>query len=287
MIVTVASGKGGTGKTTIATSLALAATAWGLLDCDVEAPNAHLFLKPSLDRRKPIYLPIPQVDSTRCEACGRCAEVCQFNAIVMAGRQPLVFPELCHGCGSCMWQCPVAAITETQREIGHIEAGTTDSGLAFATGYLHTGETLAVPIIQSLRKALTPPEGALLIQDAPPGTSCPVVATLANSDYALLVSEPTPFGLHDLRLAVELVRDLGIPAGLVINRDEAGPATQTMLNFCAEQALPVLLRIPFQRDIASALARGETLLQARPQLHDDFVELYRWICQQQRQELAT
>ena len=287
MIVTVASGKGGTGKTTVATSLALAVPAWGLLDCDVEAPNAHLFLQPTLTRRKAVQLPVPQIDPASCNGCGRCAEVCQFNAVVMAGQQPLVFPELCHGCGSCMWQCPYGAISEVPRELGQLEAGTTAAGLQFVHGRLHTGEALTVPIIQALKKALQPPAEALLIQDAPPGTSCPVVATLEDSDFAVLVSEPTPFGMHDLRLAVELVKDLEIPAGVVINRDEQGEQTQVMLDFCAEAGLPVLLRLPFAREIAAALAQGSPLLTHQPAYRAAFCELYQAIQRYSRGEALS
>jgi MinD superfamily P-loop ATPase len=289
MRVVVASGKGGTGKTTVATSLALALNSAHVLflDCDVEAPNAHLFLAPSFEWREEVGILIPQVDESRCTFCGRCAEVCQFHAIAVIGRKTLVFPELCHGCGSCTLNCPEGAIGERLDAMGILEAGPTPAGIAFARGVLNVGEPMAVPIIRQLKKRLIERDGRrpihdgeamrreVVIVDAPPGTSCPVVESVRGADFALLVTEPTPFGLHDLRLMVEVVRELNIPAAVVINRDGIGDAGVD--RFCDEASLPVLMRIPLEREVGEAIAQGKPLIAIRPGYGDRLRDLYRRI----------
>jgi MinD superfamily P-loop ATPase len=272
--IAVASGKGGTGKTTVAVSLAMLNPALTrYLDCDVEAPNAHLFLHPRWDDRQDVGVMIPQVDKELCDACRRCMEVCQFNAITVMGSNVLVFPELCHGCGGCRLACPTGAIQEQFSPIGWVESGTNQQGLFVAQGVLSIGQPMATPIIGDLKKwALeVDPRRTITILDAPPGASCPVVETLRGTDYVLLVTEPTAFGLHDLRLAVEVVRELDLPAGVIINRVGTGQAP--VEDFCHAEGLPILMRLPMRRSIAAALARGQVLIEAFPQYRDDFYRL--------------
>lgn len=277
MKITIASGKGGTGKTMVATSLALslATTTPGqpplFLDCDVEAPNAHLFLHPRIGEQQEVGLLIPAVDEARCTHCGKCAEVCQYHAIAVLGQKTLVFPQLCHGCGGCTALCLEAAIREVPDRMGVIERGLAAAGISFARGVLDVGEPMAVPVIRQLKKWAVSQPGQVVIRDAPPGTSCPVVETVRGSDYLLLVTEPTPFGLHDLRLAVQVAGELGIPAGVIINRENGlYPALD---EFCANQHLPVLLSIPFERAIAEGVAQGKTLVE----IHPEYADRFRWM----------
>lgn len=276
MIIAVASGKGGTGKTTVATALAqaLAKSAFSVscLDCDVEAPNAHLFIQPHLSERKEVVMLIPQVDANVCTGCGECAAVCQFHAIVVLGGQTLIFPELCHGCGSCALVCPDNAITEVPRTLGILEGGLSPEGIIFGRGLLNVGEPMAVPVITQLKKWRDVREADVLIVDSPPGASCPVVASIRGADFVLLVTEPTPFGLHDLRQAYALTRELDIPAGLIINRDGIGNAGVDA--YSQEVGLPILLRIPLERAIGEAIAQGKSLLDVHPEYEADFRALY-------------
>ncbi len=276
MIIAVASGKGGTGKTTVATSLALSLAAQGqeisFLDCDVEAPNAHLFLQPEFRQTKAVERLIPRVDAEKCSGCGRCAEVCQYHAIVVLGGKTLVFPELCHGCGSCTLECPEDGITEIPEKLGILDAGGTPQGLQFARGLLDVGEPMSVPVIHQLKKWQPPQAGSISIWDSPPGTSCPVVESIRGADFLLLVTEPTPFGLHDLKLAVQLGAELEIPLGVVINREGVGD-TQVEA-FCQEAGIPILMRIPLDRKIGAGIAQGKPLIEIRPELQTHFQEMY-------------
>lgn len=270
MIISIASGKGGTGKTTVATNLALAlGNGVELLDCDVEEPNAHLFLKPEMERNEIMTTPIPLVDMDKCSLCRKCAEICRFSAITVVGRKVLVFPELCHSCGGCLVVCPEGAISEIGRELGTVSFGRRNS-INFINGRLRVGEAMSPPLIKRVR-ALRDPERITLI-DAPPGTSCPVIAAMQGADFILLVTEPTPFGLHDLQLAVEAVKLLGIPCGLVINRADIGD--DRVLAYAEREHVPVLMTIPFDRRIAEAYSRGELMVEALPEWRQRFVDLY-------------
>ena len=274
MIIAVASGKGGTGKTTVATSLALAISGSSpvILDCDVEAPNAHLFLRPQFDQHQQVSMLIPEVDESSCTGCGRCAEVCQFHAIVVLAGKVLVFPELCHGCGSCGSNCPEEAILEVSRPLGILEAGTAMDGIRFSHGVLNIGEPMAVPVIRQLKNWRPFPNGEVVIRDAPPGTSCPVVESIRGADFVILVTEPTPFGLHDLRLAAQLTRELDVPAGVIVNRDGVGDAGVD--ETCRQEGLPIMMRIPLDRRIGEAIARGVTIVESFSEYVPHFQELY-------------
>jgi MinD superfamily P-loop ATPase len=270
MIISVASGKGGTGKTTIATSLALSVGAGiRLLDCDVEEPNAYLFLHPEIHSQRTVTVPVPTVDEEKCTRCGKCMEICRFKAIVLIANSILTFPELCHGCGGCLEICPEKAITETTRNVGMLETGSRN-GLEFAHGRLRVGEAMSPPLIREVRSIAVDDKPTIV--DAPPGTSCPVITTIKGTDFVLLVTEPTPFGLHDLKLAVEAVDILGIPRGLVINRSDMGD--HEVWKYAEEVNLPILMEIPFDRSIAEVYSRGVTIVEAKPEWKEKFTQLY-------------
>lgn len=261
MVIAVASGKGGTGKTTVAAGFAIVTGRCQLLDCDVEEPNAHLFLRPNITQTAAVTIPVPEIDRERCTLCGRCAEACQFHAIAMMGQQVLVFPELCHGCGACTLACPEEAIREVPRQVGVVESGRATK-IDFVHGLLNVGEPMATPVIRAVKAHRDGKQ--LTIIDAAPGTACPVVEAVKGSDFCLLVTEPTPFGLSDLRLAVEVMEELAVPCGVVINRSgEGDEATEA---FCATKQLPLLGRIPFDRAIAEAYAHGRHPVYAVPEL---------------------
>ena len=272
MIISVASGKGGTGKTLVATSLALSLKnryKVQLLDCDVEEPNGHIFLKPVITRTEAVCIPVPVMDEAKCTYCGRCAKVCAYHAIAVLGEHVLTFPHLCHGCGACSYLCPEKAITEEAREMGIIESGQAD-GIALVQGRLNVGEAMAPPVIRKV-KAQTDNDGIVII-DAPPGTSCPVVESVKDSDLCLLVTEPTPFGLNDLMLAVETVREVNIPCGVVINR--AGLGDTKIEEYCYKENIPILLTIPLDSEIAHLYSRGVTLAEGMPEWQGSFAGLF-------------
>ncbi len=262
MKIVIASGKGGTGKTTIAVNLALALKNnkhnVSLLDCDVEEPNAHLFIKPVSNQVNEVGIPIPQIDTELCDYCGLCAARCSFKALAVIKDNVLIFDHLCHGCGGCAYFCPSKAITEVERPIGVVEKGAAN-GLDFVHGKLNTGEAMAPPLINKVKAEIKP--GNINIIDAPPGTSCPVVTSMMDCDYCILVTEPTPFGLSDLSLAVNLTEKMGIKAGVVINRCDMGD--NMVEDFCKENDLEVLLKIPWDRNLAVSYAEGSTIAGER------------------------
>ena len=272
MIIAVASGKGGTGKTLVATSLALSLEnkkPVQLLDCDVEEPNAYIFLKPSFSYKETVYIPIPQLDKERCTYCGKCAEVCAYNAIAVFPKHVLIFPELCYGCGACSYLCPEDALFEINKEMGILEIGQA-KGIELIHGELTIGEAMAPPVIKEVKRHIS--REKLIIIDVAPGTSCPVVETVKDSDFCLLVTEPTPFGLNDLALAVDMVSKLNIPYGVVINRDGAGDSK--VEEYCRKEGIPILLRIPLDIEIARLYSRGITLVEGIPQWQEAFLRLY-------------
>jgi len=271
MQIAVASGKGGTGKTTVATNLAYVASAAGqrvaYLDCDVEEPNGSIFLKPVIEEERTVGKTTPHVDAARCTQCGECGEICQYSAIVCVGDSPLVFPELCHACGGCSLVCPADAIHEIPRPIGRLRIGASGP-IRFVDGILNVGEHMSPPAIHAVKQAAPPAD--FLILDSPPGTSCPVVEAVRGCDLVVLVTEPTPFGLNDLKLAVEMVRALKLPLAVVINR--ADLANGEVLQYCERSRIPVLGEIPDDRTVAETYSRGE--------LACDVVPGYRERCEQ-------
>jgi len=274
MVVAIASGKGGTGKTMLATNLAHVLAKNGrqvqLLDCDVEAPNSHLFLKSHVWHEEPVEILVPNVDEKKCTLCGKCAKVCEFNAIGVFGSSVLVFNELCHACGGCSLACPVNAISEVGHQTGTLKYGSVNDNLELISGELNIGEAKAPPVIAAVKKKRQ--SGRLAIIDAPPGTSCPVVESVRDADFVVLVTEPTPFGLHDLKLTVDLMRKLHRQFGVVVNRSTIGDNRIT--EYCNKENVPVLTEIPYRRDIAEAYSTGELLTKVLPDYEKRFIRLY-------------
>lgn len=264
MSIAIASGKGGTGKTTLATNLAYVAShsnnAIAYLDCDVEEPNGHIFLKPAIYERLKVERPVPRVDMENCTLCGMCGDICQFSAIVLAGSKVVLFHELCHACGGCSLVCPANAIMKLPHKVGELEIGRSGP-IYFAKGKLNVGEAMSVPVIRAVKNYAT--EADIIFIDAPPGTSCPVIESVRNCDYVILVTEPTPFGLNDLELAVEMVRALKIPFGVVINR--AGVGDDNVQHYCRQNKIDILAEIPDSRDIAEVYSRGGLICEALPE----------------------
>ncbi|SFN04220.1 ATP-binding protein [Thermodesulforhabdus norvegica] len=269
MILAVASGKGGTGKTTLAVNIArVIEEPVQLLDCDVEEPNVHLFLPPHGSHTEEISISIPEPREELCNGCGECSEFCQFNALVVLNKVPLVFPELCHSCGGCLVLCPQKALREVPRPIGIVETWRQDS-ITVIQGRLNVGVAMSPPLIRAVKARMKP--GMTTVLDAPPGTSCPVITTVRGADVSLLVTEPTPFGFHDLKLAVGMVRKLGVPFGVVINRSDIGD--DRVVKFCEEEGIPVLGEIPEDRRIAEAYSRGDILVDVLPEYRPLFKEI--------------
>lgn len=273
MTIAIASGKGGTGKTTVAVNLALTAQPnTALLDCDVEEPNCHLFLPLSRQAAEDVQVPVPVVDESLCDGCRACADFCRYHAIAVLGTTPIVFPELCHSCGGCTMVCPRGAIHEEGRTVGSVTVGSDGNGLRLVTGRLSTGEAMASPVIRAVKRHPVAESAGTVIVDAPPGTSCSVIAACRGGDFVVLVTEPTPFGLHDLTLAVATFRALGQPFGVVINK--AGTGDDRVNTYCREEAIPVLAEIPDDRRVAEAYSRGTPAVEAVPQVRRLFETLY-------------
>ena len=272
MILSIASGKGGTGKTTVAVNIALSVSinqTLQFLDCDVEGPNAHFFIKAELKKEKISYLPHPEIDENKCTFCGRCAEICAYNALAVLKESVLTFPELCHGCGACKLFCPENAIKEIGRKIGVIKSGY-DGNIFFISGRLDVGQAMSPPLIRQIKKMIDHEQDVIL--DIPPGTSCPMVEAVKGSDHTLLVTEPTPFGLNDLKLSVDTLRQMGIPFSVVLNR--ARPGDKIIHEYCQKESIPLVMEIPLDRKIAEAYSRGETLINLDPNYKIKFLELY-------------
>ncbi|MDD5015800.1 MAG: ATP-binding protein [Atribacterota bacterium] len=291
MIISVASGKGGTGKTTIAVNLAFTLAKdkeknVQFLDCDVEEPNAHLFLKPVITGSEAVEIPVPKIDDEKCNYCGKCAEVCVFNAIAVTKNKVLVFPGLCHGCGACTLFCPEKAITEQGKEVGIIEEGKAGS-INFTHGRLNIGEPMAPPIIRKIKKKAKKDgikgednditRNHITLIDAPPGTSCPVIESVKDSDFTILVTEPTPFGLHDLVLAVEVLQKLKIPHGVVLNKCDIGD--HKVEEYCKKNNIPILLSIPLDKEIAVAYSKGIPIVKINSSYEQKFSQLFQKIIQ--------
>jgi len=278
MIISIASGKGGTGKTTVAVNLALSLNNVQLLDCDVEEPNAHIFLKPVMPAKEPVYVPVPEVDKEKCNLCGVCREVCEYKAIAVmppadgVDGSVLIFSNLCHGCGACSLLCRRKAIKEVNKEIGIIESGTSGD-IKFVHGKLDIGQILAPFLIREVKKRIDSRRTALI--DAPPGTSCPAIAAVKGSDYCILVTEPTPFGLNDLILALEVLQKLKIPFGVIINRFDIGD--DKVDKYCRANKIPVLMRIPFDREIAFLYSRGIPMVEVKAEYGEKFREMFKTI----------
>ena len=279
MIISVASGKGGTGKTTVAVNLALSLKNIQLLDCDVEEPNAHIFLKPRIGGEKKATIPVPKIDEAKCTYCGKCREVCAYHAIaVLPGSEGkkgsvLVFPHLCHGCGACSLFCPQGAIKEVDKEIGVIEIGE-QGDIQFIHGRLNISEAMSPPLIRQVKEYINTTRTVII--DAPPGTSCPVITAVKGSDFCVLVTEPTPFGLNDLILAVEVLRKLQILFGVVINRSDIGDGK--VEDYCRKENISILMQIPFSREIAVSYSEGVPIVERDVSYKDKFISLYLDIC---------
>jgi len=269
MIVSVASGKGGTGKTSVAVNMALSIGNVQLLDCDVEEPNAHLLLNPNMHSTEPVYVLVPHINEELCAHCGECAKFCQYNALFSSPEKILFFPELCHSCGGCTLACPRQAITEEKRSIGALKFGAVGE-LKLVYGELDVGEPMAVPLIKAVKKQIENNKNVII--DAPVGTSCPVIETVRESDFCVLVTEPTPFGLHDLKITVEVLRKMGVPFGVVVNR--AGIGDNKVYQYCNEESIPILLEIPYQRKIAELYSKGVPFSLEMPEWKEKFQALF-------------
>jgi len=269
MIIAVASGKGGTGKTTISVSLSLSLNRGTFIDCDTEEPNAYIFMRPVIEKKALFGIPVPEIDFDKCDYCGDCAKVCEYNAIFVGKDNVMIINDLCHGCGACTMFCPQKAIKEISYPTGDIETGNVGN-IKFAMGRLHLGKAMATPIVRYLKRNFV--NQNLTIIDSPPGTSCPVIESVQGSNFVILVTEPTPFGLSDLELAAGVVRELGLPFGVIINRSDIGD--EGVENFLRTEHIPLLMKIPFDRKVAGGYAKGIPLIEIIPEMKGEFLRMY-------------
>jgi len=272
MKIAVASGKGGTGKSTVSTNLAYLLSEIyedvAIIDCDVEEPNCHIFLNPEIKKSEKSYLTVPEINKELCIGCGKCTEICQFNSLALVKGKVLVFPELCHSCGGCWLFCPANAIFQGQREVGVVESGKSEK-LNFIQGKSKIGEAMSPPLIKATKK-----EGVvhnIQILDCPPGTSCPVITAVDGADYVIMVTEPTPFGLYDLKLAVDVMKKLGKDFGIVINRSSENDCL--IEDYAKDEKIEVLTKIADDRKIAESYSRGELVVKALPEYKKAFEPL--------------
>jgi MinD superfamily P-loop ATPase len=275
MIISVASGKGGTGKTTVAVNLALSIGNIQFLDCDVEEPNAHIFLNPKIEKIESFEILHPIIDESKCNLCGKCGKICEFHAIAVMPKKVIIFEELCHGCGGCALICPQKAITEKSKELGIIRIGRCINDIEFLDGVLNLGQAHASPLIRQVKKTAAQIKNKnqqITIIDAPPGTSCPVINTVKETDFCILVTEPTPFGLNDLILAVETVKKLNIPFCVVINRFDIGD--NKVEKYCKDENIPILMKIPFSKEIALSYSEGIPIVEKYPEYKKIFYDLF-------------
>jgi MinD superfamily P-loop ATPase len=270
-IVSIASGKGGTGKTTVAVNLALSLPRESvqLIDCDVEEPNDHLFLNPAIRQVTSVGIPVPRINESKCTFCGACSRICEYHALAVFPNAVLVFDELCHGCGACSYLCPEKAIFEVDRGLGVIEEGNAD-GILFTSGILSVGEPMAAPLIRKTKEKIQ--RDKIVLLDAPPGTACPVIETVKGSDFCLLVTEPTPFGLNDLELAAEMLETLGIPTGVVVNK--AGVGNREVWEYCRPRNIPIFMEVPMDRRIAELYSKGIPIVVEHPSYVQTFKDLF-------------
>jgi len=274
MIISVGSGKGGTGKTTISTNLALSIDNAQFIDCDVEEPNANIFLKTKIKKREDVNVSIPKINKEKCNFCGSCSDFCAYNAIAVVPSKVLIFSELCHSCKGCELVCPQNAVEWKNKTIGTIEYGVVDD-LVFYQGLLNIGEAMAIPVLKLLKNKIDKDKNVIL--DAPPGTSCSFIETIRDSDYCILVTEPTPFGLHDLKLAIDVVRHLYIPFGVILNRDGVGDKKVEM--YCQQNKIPILMKIPHDEKIANLYSKGISFVNYYPEWKTKFSDLFKEICE--------
>ncbi|HPW45974.1 MAG TPA: ATP-binding protein [bacterium] len=277
MKIVVGSGKGGTGKTTVSLGLSLSLAENKMpvqyIDCDVEEPNAHLFFKEAEFQKRDVEVLVPEIDKAQCNFCEECAKFCAYNALAIFPNTALVFNEMCHSCGGCKIVCPQGAISEVKRKIGEIHTAIANNKVQISYGKLNVGETQSPPLIRAVKKEIADKNIAII--DAPPGTACPFVETIRHGDFCLLVTEPTPFGLHDLKTAVEVVSLIGVPFGVLINRSDIGDSS--VEEFCSNEKIPVLMKIPNDRNIAVAYSNGMPITEADPKYKLEFMELHRKI----------